>query len=283
MLIFTKTPPMKTSLTLVCFAICLMPFFIKAQQVGFSGDVVVGQGLNSMKKTIPVHGGVSYGFTYTPKKSPVTFGYRNALNLYSTTTKNELPYYREDYVHEVANISNNHKISQHIIFTRIDINKKGAVSPFIEAGGGYARYKSEWTATDPYENNNNSCEGYMGHGSFYKSGTFIANASTGVNIKLNKLSGKNNCSGVWLTFAIDYSTGGKVNYLNSKLNNEQFYYEVGTPALTDQPRRSVSHTAASTMAAGASMENYYKQSSYKEKHELVQVRVGVTMVVGSCK
>lgn len=274
---------MKSILYTSLLAIAICTNIVNAQQFGMNGDLIVGKGLKSMSATVPLHSGVSYGFFYSPKFSPFSFGYRNVLNCYSSYTKNELPFYREDYVHEVANISNTHSISQNILFSRIELFKNKGISPFVEVGGGYARYKSKWSATDPYESSNDNCEGYLDNGKILTSGTFIASASAGVNFKLNKLSGKNNCSGVWLTIALDYTRGGKVNYLNSELNNNQFYYGQGVPILTSNPRTGAATHDHQSIAPGGCYENYFDQQSFYERHEIMQVRMGVSMVMGNCK
>jgi hypothetical protein len=277
-----KTHIMKTIFTLCFTGTLLLTNVAKAQQFGLTSDVVIGQGEGLNSASLPLHGGFSYGFLYSPKRSPFSFGYRNAMNIYSSTMRKELPFYREDYVHSVANISNTNMISQHILFTRIEINKNGGFSPFIEIGGGYAKYKSKWSATDPYESNNNDCEGYVDQGTFFKSGTFMANASAGVNIKFNKLSNRDNCTGIWLTMAVDYTRGGMVSYLNSKTNALHFYYDQGTPILTGNPRSPVSthdHGGNSVAPGGC----YSPYSPYYERHELIQLRIGLTMVIGNCK
>jgi hypothetical protein len=269
------------------YIICITGLFLlsgisQAQQVGFTFDGMAarGEGLNG--RSMPAHAGFSYGFLFSPKKTPFSFGYRNAMNLYSFTTRDELPFYREDYVHDVANVTNSNTISQHVLFTRIEINKNGGISPFIEAGAGYARYKSKWSAVDPYENSNDNCEGYLDQGTYFKTGTFIANASAGVNFKFDKLGNRKNCSGVWLTLAVDYSVGGKVNYLNSKMNATHFYYDQGSFVLTGNPRSPVSsHNHGNSIMPGGCYDDF--QNSYYEKHELMQLRIGFTLVVGNCK
>lgn len=277
----TKTYPMKI-FTLCFTATLLLANVSKAQQFGFTSDMLIGQGEGLNSSSLPMHGGASYGFLYSPKKSPFSFGYRNSMNFYSTITLDELPFYREDYVHDVADITNTNSISQHILFTRIEINKNGGFSPFIEVGGGYARYKSKWSASDPYESSNDNCEGYLDQGKFFKSGTFMANASAGVNIKFNKLGNRDNCSGFWLTLAVDYAAGGKVSYLNSKINALHFYYDQGEPILTGNPRSPVGthdHSGNSIAPGG----RYNAFTPYYEKHELIQLRIGLTMVIGDCK
>ncbi|HYG51715.1 MAG TPA: hypothetical protein VD905_12470, partial [Flavobacteriales bacterium] len=129
---------MKLIYTLCFSAIIFSAHTTTAQTVGFNTDAFVGTGQNQLATGVPVHGGVAWGFFFSPAKTPFSFGYRNNINWVSSYTVKEVPFYREDYVHTVANISNFHNISQHILFVRLELNKNGFISPFAEGGLGYA-------------------------------------------------------------------------------------------------------------------------------------------------
>ena len=125
----------------------------------------------------------------------------------------------------------------------------------------------------------------MDQGTFYKSGTAIVNGSAGVNIKFNKLGGRSNCAGTWLTLAVDYSRGNTVNFLNSKIDNSQFWYDQGAPLVpATQPRSTgMGHNHGSGSSSVMPGGCYMNSGCFNAKHELLQFRVGLIFMVGNCK
>lgn len=270
---------MKTHLLLLSSAILMVCSPAKAQRFGLFMDGSLGAGQNKMSSSIPLHGGAGMGFYFSPGNSPLSFGYRVHGSFYSYVCHHELPFYRNDYVHEVANISNTNSISQNFFFARLEFFQNKFVSPFMEASGGWARYKSKWTAVDPYENQNDNCEGYLDQGTFFKDATAIAGGSAGINFKFNKLKGNTDCFGLWLTFAVDYTVGGYVNYKNAKLNPGHFYYDQGVQ-YADGARPRSSNTI---MPGGCYEDGHTSSDFFTNKHELLQFRIGLSFNFGRCK
>lgn len=253
-------------------------------QIGMQSDIVVGTGVGSMQHLMPVHGGMSFGLFYKMKSTPLSFGYKWSGNFYSANCKMMMPFYRNDYVHGVADIANNHTISSHLFYSRYELFNNAGVTPFIEVGGGIASYSTRWSATDPYQNSNDDCEGYIASDKFFSDNTLMAQGSTGLIFKLNKLSKKERCYGVWLMLAADYSRGGKVKFLNSKLNDAQFYYVPGE-APQGQTLRHGDMISGSTSSMTNEMpeENIFDKPFYEARHELLQFRASVVFFFGNCK
>lgn len=268
--------------------------FTSTAQFAIESHLVMGAGMNQLNRTVPFHAGLGMGLSYNMLSSPVSIGWRVNGNFYSTYSQDQLPYYREDYVHEVADISNSHTISLNSFFVRGEVNRHGFVSPFAELGGGWAAYKTRWSASDPFEQSNDDCEGYVESNKFMSEKTPVVTASAGVNLKLHNLGDK--CSGIWITLAVDYSRGKEVYHLNSKLNHAQFYYDAGAPIVSNtsptatpamQPRHGDGNhdhhnMTPNTVSTEIPDEEYYRQPVFKSRHEFLQLRVGVTWFIGKC-
>lgn len=244
---------------------------------GASFDVLAGQAVRQNASVVPFHGGIGASFFLTSKRLPFAFGYRVNGNYYSAVTKKEMPFVREDYVHEVADICNSHNITQNVLFFRAELNKNGFVSPYAEIGGGWANYKTRWSAMDPYERSNDNCEGYEDSGLILSDYTMTANGTAGVNLKFNNK--KKNCSGFWLNLAVDYSYGQNVKFLNSKINDEQFSYQSGLNVTQNGAPR---HSTTTGNSNGSEVQSAPMPPFFTGRHELVQFRVGFVMVIGNC-
>lgn len=279
---------MKKIFTPFILSFFLLPTTLSAQ-FGIETDIMLGSGMHQLQKTVPFHGGIGMGLFWNIKQSPLSVGWRVNGNFYGSSEQNEVPFYNEHYVHEVANITNTHTLSMNVFYLHAEVNRNGRIAPFVELGGGWASYKSRWSALDPYEQTNDDCKGYHQTGSIMTSRTPTINASAGINIKFHQWGNNQKCSGLWLTLACDYSRGNHVEHLNSKLNSQQFYYDMGTPPATTNtlhPRHGDMNSNPGTSTGTApeiTDDEYLAQSVYHAKHEYLQFRIGLTWFFGKCR
>lgn len=264
--------------------------FMAGAQWGVETSFILGSGYGQMQKTVGLHGGVGGGFFYSLPSVPLSLGWRVAGNSYGCTEREDMPFYADDYVHQVARISNVHNITLNNFYVRYELNHKGGLVPFAELGGGWAKYKTRWSAVDPFEQSNDDCEGYLESGKVMVNRTPSLTASAGLTFKFNRWGNRNNCSGFWLTVAADYSRGSQVTHLNSKLNPQQFNYDnqYKQPAVVSdvpRPRHGSHQHTVDTPAAEPEMtdDQYLAQPQYKARHELLQCRITLTWFFGGCK
>ncbi|WMJ72009.1 hypothetical protein RCC89_02310 [Cytophagaceae bacterium ABcell3] len=181
-------------------------------------------GLSDMANGITGSHGFSGGYyTYINKDAynHVFFiGGIASFNRYGRTKRSMVPYVRDNYVHDLANIENMHNYFFVGPVIRYQADRLCAiVKPFLEAGAGLGIHYSLWRARDPYRGFSDDCEGYSHQESINTSATLYAMAGIGVAFKVKR--------GVLLSLSTNVQRGGNISYRNSQIEPDQFSYSSG--------------------------------------------------------
>ncbi|WMJ72042.1 hypothetical protein RCC89_02480 [Cytophagaceae bacterium ABcell3] len=182
-----------------------------------------GRGLREMASGIQNSHGLFFNYSLNVL-SPYSYrelhiGITTSFNSYASVSKSKLPFERDNYEHNVANISNtssfgNFGLNVKYIFN----NAERRLSPYIEGGGGVLTHWSSWSASDPfhepideYEDTRTRFTGTLGN-----STTLYYALGAGLSIKLTPEA--------TLSLGVSWQNGGTVNYRNPNIRPEQFYY-----------------------------------------------------------
>jgi len=157
------------------------------------------------------------------KEKPFGIGAETSL-LYKNIGKtvNALPFQREGYPFDVANIDVNSMFNRYSIYFRyippIKYNDR-KVEPYISLGIGRILYETYYVYNYPYH----SDEDHSGFESLHKSKAFFGLVEFGTLYFLgDKLEFEG--SAPFLSFNISVEYGGKVRYFNPEKNDHHFFY-----------------------------------------------------------
>lgn len=119
--------------------------------------------------------------------------------------------------------------------------------PFVELGGGHARYRQRWKTQGELVDDPESMEGHKKYahktsGYLNQSATFFVSREMGILIKvlpfdvLKKFNEKR--AGWYMGISVRYEIGGIINYTNPMNNPRHFYYNSGLGDAFDRPFQS---------------------------------------------
>jgi len=218
--------------------LCLAMFGTTQAQVEYDLFNMYGaQGLGEMKGLN--YFGMSTEFGYRIPETPFminTFYSGGKFN----RSEEQLPMYTEEsgYSDDVRIRSNGgiRNLGLRVRYTPSYFDNRNFF-PYIELGGGHARYRQNWTSRgDLTEDSTPDCPHYQHHerGWIHKSGTFYASGELGCMFRYpgqSKPAGK----GAFFGFSVRYERGGLVNYADPSSQKQHFYYDSGLGEEFDRP------------------------------------------------
>jgi hypothetical protein len=227
-----------------------------SQSLGFSVDGLGSKGLFNMHETIPYNKkGFGIGAFYTFPNEIISVGYRFCYDRYGKSILNNArgSYNPGGYY----NVSNAHRLFENTLLVRFGDISEDVASPFVEAGVGYASFKSVAIRDYCSVPTHVHVSSHKQRHHYFSDRTFYSQISAGMNFKAN---------GIWFTIGIDYIFGKNVNYLNSVVNQRQFYNNFSLPYNTNSPSVNLP-------------KNYLDQSVYNAPLRLIQLRLGITLII----
>jgi hypothetical protein len=212
----------------------------------------IGKGIGDMNDIISI-GGIGYDVGYElPNSSFGIYGFYNTGSY--SRMKEDLPIFRPMYGQETLPIINNSTASTYGIKLRYTPFKfkYQRFNPYIEIGGGFARYKSFWKSNgtsinnvnvNPYIENDEECpkKPFEERERIMRNTTLMSMAEIGFTYRLTKdgvfseKSGIKDNSGLYLSLSARLEYGGLVRYNNIKNHPYRFYYDSGLSNTQDYP------------------------------------------------
>jgi hypothetical protein len=241
-------------------------------------DGILGSGRGAMQFNAPFQFGWQGGLFYQLPSTPVAFGLTYGASQYAYSTRDNQPFFRDDYIHDVADITNTSNVRLYNTAFRFQPFSENIVSPFIELNGGMATYVSKWSAMDPFESHNSDCPGYIGNGRLMRSRTWTASAAMGGRLNLSQLLDPyGTCPGQYLVISANFLTGGEVDHLNARKNPDHFDYPVHDPKLLvlaqpHVPRASQQGSDGKRVIAHNQQAD--ASTPFRDRHSWVQFKVG---------
>lgn len=135
--------------------------------------------------------------------------------------------------------------------------------PFLELGGGHARYRQNWSANgklNMYHEPGEDCpmDEFRQQGSIHRNGTFFVSSEVGFMIQYPGHRSKNG-KGLHFGFSIRHEIGGLVDYAQVNKNPQHFYYDSGLGSEFDRPFAN----QAATVVRGLVKRSRHHQLMYK--------------------
>lgn len=198
----------------------------------------IAQGMGDMKGFN--YFGMSSEFGYRFPNTPIMINGFYSGGTYNYRTE-YLPMYSESHGYtEQVTAENNGGIRSMGMRLRIASapQKDRLFFPYLELGGGHARYQQNWTTQGltpgSYEPDEYCPKNYESRGSINRNGTFFVSSEVGFMIQYPGF--KNEIGkGVYFGFSVRHEIGGLVEYAQVNKNPQHFYYESGLGEEFDRP------------------------------------------------